>query len=102
MTRRVRNEDGWALVTAMLVILVMIGVGLAVLSFADSDARSSGTERNSESSYDYSEGLLNTEGYMVSAQWPSAASLTYPDCTYNGSTVTAAGGSLGTTACPSP
>lgn len=101
MTARLRKEEGWALVTAMLVLMVMLGFGLATLSYVDSDARTSGGERNNESSYDYAEGLLDTEGYLVSSQWPTASSLAMPDCTYNGSTVTAAGGSLGATFCPS-
>jgi hypothetical protein len=102
MRGRLRDERGWALVTAMLVLMVMTAVGLATLSFVDSDARVSGAERNSESSFDYGEGLLDTEGYLVSTKWPTSAALTFPDCTYNGTTVTAAGGSAGTALCPVP
>jgi Tfp pilus assembly protein PilX len=98
-----RQEDGWALVTAIMVMVVMLGFGLATLSYVDGDARTSGTERNSESSYDYSEGVLDDEGYLVSSQWPTSTSLAMPDCTYNGSSVTAApSGGLGTNFCPAP
>jgi hypothetical protein len=103
VTRRLQHdEQGWALVVAMIVIMLMIAVGLGTLSYVDSDARVSGQERNRESSFDYSEGVLDTEGYMVSTNWPGSTALAFPDCSFDGTTVTAAGGSLGTAACPTP
>ena len=91
MSRLLRNERGWAVVTAMLVMALMLSIGLAMFSFVDTETKQSYKERNAESSFDYSESVLSVEGYQVSANWPQA-SPGMPDCTFNGSTVTAAGG----------
>jgi hypothetical protein len=100
--QRIRSEEGWALVTAMMVLMLMTGIGLATLSYVDSDARVSGGERNRESSYDYGEGLLDTQGYLVSTKWPTDSASAAPDCSFTGTTVTAAGGVGGTAMCPVP
>ena len=45
MRQRLRNESGWAVVTAIMVTLVMLGVGLAALAVVDNQQKQSGNER---------------------------------------------------------
>jgi hypothetical protein len=84
----------------MVVMAVMLSVGLALFAFVDAQGRQSGGERDRESAFTYAEAIGDTEGYIVSSNWPSVAP-GMPDCSYNGTTVTATGGSGLATSCPS-
>lgn len=97
MTRRLRSESGWALVTAMLVMAGILTAGMASYAFVDGQVAQSGKERGRESTYNYTEGLLNAETFLLAANWSQTAPL--PDCTYSGGTVTASNGQ--TAMCPS-
>ena len=99
MISRLRNEDGFALVVGIMAMVLMISLGLVMYTFVDSQARQSAYERDGESAYTYAEGLLDMEGYLVSSSWP-AASPGMPDCSFNGTTLTATGGA--TSLCPAP
>lgn len=82
MRRVLRSERGSAIITAVAMMTVMIGVGIAAYAFADDQAVQSTKERVRESSFNYSEALLNNQGYLLSRGWPSSGGTTiYPDCT---------------------
>jgi Tfp pilus assembly protein PilX len=94
---RLRNQEGFALVVGIMAMVLMLSIGLVMYTFVDSQARQSAYERDGESAYNYAEGLMDIEGYMVSSSWPAAAP-GMPDCTFNGTTLTATGGP--TSLCP--
>ena len=98
MIAKLRREEGVTLVVAIFSLALMLGIGLAIYSFVDSQTRQSGAERDAESAYTYAESVLDLEGFMMSSVWPTA-SPGMPDCSYNGTTLTATGGP--TTQCPS-
>lgn len=92
MTRlrlRLRSQDGSALVTAMLVMMIMMTLGVAVLGLVDSQQRESGKERQRESGFQLTEAVLNAQIYQLSNRWPSCSinttcdtSVQYPpECT---------------------
>jgi type II secretory pathway pseudopilin PulG len=82
MTKRLNCEDGWALVTAMIVITIMIGIGLATVAYVDGQQREAAGERKRESSFNLSEGALNAQLFVLSRNWPGTAATPYPDaCT---------------------
>jgi hypothetical protein len=101
MTSRLRSESGWAVVTAMLVMAVMLSVGLALYSLADGQTGAAATEHNNESTFDYAQSLLDSEAYIISANWPATSGI-LPDCAFDGATVVASGGNTNTNLCPSP
>jgi hypothetical protein len=80
MSRRLPREDGWALVTAMMVMSTMLFIGLAAIAFVDTESRSSGRERQAEARLNLTEGALATELYQLSHDWPTA-SPGFDDCT---------------------
>jgi Tfp pilus assembly protein PilX len=85
---RLHHEDGVALMTAMLVMTMMLLFGFAILTTVDSQRSDSRRERERESSFQLSEGVLNAQIFQLSTRWPSSttgsggASVVYPSsCT---------------------
>jgi Tfp pilus assembly protein PilX len=76
--RRGRAEDGWVVITAIVLATIMLGVGLAVLATADTQTGQSRQERVRESSFNLAEGLLQSEAVVLQHNWP-----TTPPCTGN-------------------
>jgi Tfp pilus assembly protein PilX len=86
MRRGLRQDEGWALVTAVIVLMLMMMVGLATYSTVDTQTRQSKMERNRESSFNLTEGALQEQGYVLGFNWPGTAANTYPTCSSGGST----------------
>ncbi len=78
MRSRLRTADGNALVTAILVMMLFLAVGMATLSSVDVEQSASGRERVEESSFALSEGVLNSQIFNLSRQWPGAVGQEYP------------------------
>lgn len=70
LTARTRSESGSALVTTMLVSVVLLGLGLALLSLNDVQAKQSGVERTRDRAFNLSESVLTSEGYSLAHVWP--------------------------------
>jgi hypothetical protein len=92
MTRRLRSESGIALVVALMMCLLMLGIGLALLSYVDQQSTQSGTERVKESSLTLAEGVLNAETNILPAHWPGSAASAFAPCTQSSTS----------TSCPDP
>ncbi len=71
------GERGSALVTAIFVTMLFMSLGLATLSFVDTQQRESGRERVRESSFALAEGVLNSQIYLLSRQWPGTVTQSY-------------------------
>lgn len=81
MIARLRDESGIALATAIIVLLIIIGLGLAAVGFADSQQSAAGRERTREASFSQAEGLLNSQMFQLARGWPTAASPATAKCT---------------------
>ena len=83
LIRHPADERGSALVTAMLVMMVLFAFSMSIAAFVDTDQADSRRERERESSFNVTEGVLNAQIYQLSARWPSATTATaYPNsCT---------------------
>jgi len=71
------RQDGSAIVTAMLVMFLFMMLGVTTLTLVDSQQKESGRERVRESSFALSEGVLNSQIYLLSRQWPGEATQAY-------------------------
>jgi Tfp pilus assembly protein PilX len=92
-----RRDEGYVLVTAIVLLGIMMTVGLAVMTLADSGTRRSREQRVRESALNLAEGVLYGQGFVLANNWPSAATAAYPtQCLSSGGPVT--GG--GTIQCP--
>jgi len=68
--RRAAAEHGNALVTALLLMMVMLTVGLATLAQVDTQQEQSGVERVRETTFNLGEGVLNAQIFALSQRWP--------------------------------
>jgi len=71
MRDKLRNESGWAVLTAITVTLIMLGVGLAAMAIVDNQQTQSGRERIRESAFNLDEGALYAQGIVLTQNWPS-------------------------------
>lgn len=100
MRRRLSSQAGAALVVAIMVMTLMMALGIAAYGYVDSESRQASAERMRESAFNQDDGLLAAQTYLLSRAWPAAATTAYPDCSWNGTAVTASGASTDTTKCP--
>jgi hypothetical protein len=71
-TQRLRSQDGWAVVTAVVLMSIMLTIALAAIAFVDTETRSSGRERTHEARLNLAEGVMAAELYRLSGNWPDA------------------------------
>lgn len=98
------------LISAIVLLTVILGLGLGLLLFTDNQQKASAQEQASESAFRVAEAALNAQVGQVSRDWPSTENEKYPErCTATESTPNGCPtpGSLnvgypsaGTTTCP--
>lgn len=84
MIRTLRRQEGSALVTAVLVMMLCLMVGFTAMSTVDVQQSQSRGERERESSFALGEGALNAQIFMLSTEWPATPQLARPRCTQAG------------------
>jgi len=82
------SEDGWVLVTAILVMALILSIGLALLSVADTQQGQGRLERVRESSFNLAEGALYNQSQILARNWPSTSAGAFPSSCTDASTVT--------------
>jgi type II secretory pathway pseudopilin PulG len=65
-----RHEDGFALVAAMMLLFVMMGLGLGLLLFVDTQQKASAREQSTEAAFNVAEAALNAQVGQLSRKWP--------------------------------
>jgi hypothetical protein len=78
MKSRIRGEEGWALVTSLILLATMLSLGLAVLASGDSQSRQAGKARVRESRLNLTEVALSSQIFALSRNWPGTAAGAYP------------------------
>ena len=71
---RLGDERGFAIVTAIMVLTIMISLGLATAAMVDNQTGQSRRERVKESSFNVSEAVLNGQSIQMSETWPGSNS----------------------------
>jgi hypothetical protein len=87
MRARLRDESGIAIVVAIFVTILMLGIGLALLSFADQQIGQTGKDRVKENALSLAEGALNAQANLLSAAWPESSDLAFAPCTQSSTSV---------------
>jgi Tfp pilus assembly protein PilX len=82
MKRFLADDRGFAVITAILLLTVMLGLGLGMLAYSDAQSHAARDERTRESSFNLGEATLNGQVYALTqpGAWPSA-SPGVPTCT---------------------
>src|SRR3981189_3272851 len=92
--RAARSENGFALVTAIVLLTVMVGLGRGLLFLTDTQRKASTREQASETSFNVAEAALSAQVGQLSRSWPGNTGLESPtSCT--------AATSVATNGCPS-
>jgi len=82
MTRRsLQREDGWVLVSAIVLMAIMLSVGLSAFAFVDTGQQRSRESRERESSLSLAEGALYAQGFALTRNWPNPKTPLPGDCT---------------------
>jgi Tfp pilus assembly protein PilX len=86
MRHRFGDERGWALLTAILFMTIMLGTILSVAAFIDSQTKLGADSRKRETAFNMGEAALNGQMFALSQQWPGAGAATntalqYGTCT---------------------
>lgn len=101
--RLTRDEGGWVLVTAAVLMGVMLSIGLLAMQLMDVSSHRSREQRETESALNVGEGVLYAQSLALAQNWPSNANHPYavPHCD---SAVLAGGGASAQmkVACPNP
>jgi Tfp pilus assembly protein PilX len=69
--RASRDEQGFALISAIVLLTVIMGLGFGLLLFADNQQKAAGREQASESAFNVAEAALNAQISQVSRSWPA-------------------------------
>jgi Tfp pilus assembly protein PilX len=77
--KHARSDDGFALIAAILLLVIILGLGFGLLLFVDGQQKASGREQASESGFNVAEAALNAQVGQISRVWPEKASQSYPD-----------------------
>lgn len=82
MKRLMTNERGNVLATAMLLISAMMMIGLATISIADNQTGQSRKQRERESTFNLTEGVLTSQTFVLGRNGTGSSGLPFPDqCT---------------------
>lgn len=73
-TRRAASaEDGFALVTTVALVAIMLVIGTALLSVVLTQTAQTRTERVDDSAFNLAEAALNAEAFLLGRNWPQSA-----------------------------
>jgi Tfp pilus assembly protein PilX len=83
LRNRLSDDQGWALITAILLMTIMLGTVLSVASFIDGQTRQGAATRKRETAFNLTEAALNAQIFALSQDWPGTGSTAtpYPTCT---------------------
>jgi len=80
---RMADERGTALVTAIVLMTAMLGLGLATLSMIDEQEQASAAGRQRETAFNVAEAVMGAQVFQLARDWPGLGSAVnqYPNCT---------------------
>jgi len=74
MIAHLRRSDGYAVPIAIILMVIMLGFGVAALGFVDSETNSSRRERTHETRLNLTEGVVAAQIFQLSRGWPTDSS----------------------------
>jgi hypothetical protein len=74
--RRLSRQEGSALISAIILMTVILGLGMGLLLFTDNQQKASSREQWSEQAFNVAEAALNAQVGQLSRVWPTAKNFT--------------------------
>jgi Tfp pilus assembly protein PilX len=71
MTRRLRDEEGIVLISAIILLAVVLAFGLALVLLSENQQTASAREQASEQAFNLAEAALNAQVGELSSKWPA-------------------------------
>jgi Tfp pilus assembly protein PilX len=84
----IKQERGFAMVTAIVLMALMLGMGLMALRMADTNSNRSREQRERESALAVDEGVLYAQSLVLATQWANALNPYPATCTSGGAAST--------------
>jgi hypothetical protein len=87
LRRIARNEEGWAMITALILLSIMMSTSIGLLAYLDNQSTQTAKTRQRETAFNFAESALNAQIYALSqtssatAGWPGNNTYTYSACT---------------------
>jgi type II secretory pathway pseudopilin PulG len=78
LLRRSRREDGFALVSAVVILLITSLVTLAVIQTVNAQTHLTGHEVAAEAAFNLAESAVDAESLQLEQAWPGSAATAYP------------------------
>jgi Tfp pilus assembly protein PilX len=85
--RTARNEEGWAMITALILLAIMMSTSLALMAYMDNQTTQTAKTRQRETAFNFAESALNSQIFTLSqtssatAGWPGSSTYSYSACT---------------------
>lgn len=79
--QRLRGDHGFALLPAMMILVVLLGLGVALLNGVDVQSHQTRIERAGEGAFNLAESVLDDEAEQAMHVWPGGSATAYPVCT---------------------
>lgn len=76
--QRLRQEEGFALATAIMIMMIVSLLGAAVLQTVNVESHQSGHEVANEASFNLAESVLDAESLQIQETWPGSSASAYP------------------------
>ncbi len=73
---RARDESGFALLGALMILIILMGVGIALVAISDTQQNLSASQRVRESSFNLAEAALNAQALQLGRNWPTSSTST--------------------------
>jgi Tfp pilus assembly protein PilX len=68
--RRASQEQGFVLITAIILLAAMLGLGIALVAYTNSQQAASSREQAGEAAFNVAEAALNAQIAQISREWP--------------------------------
>jgi hypothetical protein len=87
LRRAARNEEGWAMITALILLSIMMSTSIALLAYLDNQTTQTAKTRQRETAFNFAESALNAQIYALSQTssatggWPGNKTYEYSACT---------------------
>src|SRR5688500_18340209 len=73
LSQRIADEQGWVLISATILTLIMLSIALVAAGMIDSGTERTREQRERESALNVDEGVLYAQSLVLTTGWPSSA-----------------------------